>query len=191
MSPRAAVFFLLAGLAFAGPATALPDRDAINALRDAAAGTFGKFTAEITTGTRAFVAATAIKDRYVTEAAEVAKRRSLSPRVRSFASSLAADAWASGAELKRVLHIYNVDAVPESRLDFRRRGMLGELRDTPARDFDRRYLAQQILANSELRILLQRYIGGGKIIAIRQYAARRLRKVDEQLSALQRLRREL
>jgi len=126
----------------------------------------------------------------VTEAAEVAKRRSLSPGVRSFASSLAADAWASGAELKRVLHIYNVDAVPESRLDFRRRSMLGELRDTPARDFDRRYLAQQILANSELRILLQRYIGGGKIVAIRQYAARRLRKVDEQLSALQRLRRD-
>jgi predicted outer membrane protein len=191
MSPRAAIFSLLAGLAFASPATALPDRDALNALRDAASGTFGKFTAEITTGTRAFVAASAIKDRYVIEAAEVARRRSLSPSVRSFASSLAADAEASGAELKRVLHTYNVDAAPVPRLDFRRRSMLSELMNTPMRDFDRRYLAQQILANSEQRILLRRYIGGGKIVAIRQYAARRLRKVDDQLSALQRLRREL
>jgi predicted outer membrane protein len=190
MSPRAAIFCLLAGLAFAGPATALPDRDAINALRDAASGTFGKFTAEITTHTRAFVAATTIKDLYVTEAAEVAKRRSISPRVRSFANSLAADAEASGAELKRVLHSYNVDAAPVPKLDFRRRSMISELMNTPMRDFDRRYLAQQILADSEQRILLRRYVGGGKIIAIRQYAARRLGKIDEQLSGLQRLRRE-
>jgi len=50
--------------------------------------------------------------------------------------------------------------------------------------------AARIDGAGELRILLRRYIGGGKIVAIKQYAARRLRKVDVQLSALQRLRRE-
>jgi putative membrane protein len=172
----------------AGPASAaLPGRDTLNAVKDAATGTFGKFRDEITTGTRAFVAQSTVNDRYVIEAARIARRRSTSPRIRAFAETLAADAHISGAELQRVLHIYNVDAAPATSLDFRRRGMISELNDTPA--FDRRYLAQQVLAKSEQRILLQRYIGGGKIVAVKQFAARRLRRIDELLSSLRRLQR--
>jgi putative membrane protein len=175
-------------LGVAGPASAaLPGRDTLNAVKDAATGTFGKFRDEITTSTRAFVAQSTVNDRYVIEAARIARRRSTSPRIRAFAETLAADAHISGAELQRVLHIYNVDAAPATSLDFRRRGMISELNDTPA--FDRRYLAQQVLAKSEQRILLQRYIGGGKIVAVKQFAARRLRRIDELLSSLRRLQR--
>jgi putative membrane protein len=175
-------------LAVAGPASAaLPGRDTLNAVKDAATGTYGKFNDEITTGTRAFVAQSTVNDRYVIEAARIARQRSSSPRIQAFAEVLATDARVSGSELQRVLHSYNVDAAPATSLDFRRRGMISELNGTPA--FDRRYLAQQVLAESEQRILLQRYIGSGKIVAVKQFAARRLRRIDELLSSLRRLQR--
>jgi hypothetical protein len=65
--------------------------------------------------------------------------------------------------------------------------MISELAATPA--FTRRYLAQQVLVESEQRILLQRYAGGGKIVAVKQFAERRLRRVDELLSTLRQLQR--
>jgi len=185
---KGSIFCLLAGLALAGPAAAaLPGRDTLNAVKDAATGTFGKLNAEITTGTRSFVAESTTNNRYVIEAARVARQRGASPRVLALADVLSGDARTSRSELQGILHNYNVDARPAATLDFRRRGMINELNDTPA--FERRYLAQQILAKSEERILLRRYAGSGKIVAVKQFAERRLRRVDELLSRLRRLQR--
>ena len=178
---------LLVGLAWSGPASALPGSDALNAAKDAATGALGELNAEITIRTRTFVADYSVNDRYVIEAARIARRRSASSRVQAFAATLATDAHDSESELRRVLHNYNVDAAPVSGLDFRRHGMISELTNTPA--FTRRYLAQQVLAMREQRILLRRYTGGGKIVAVKQFAERRLRRVDKLLSALRRLQR--
>jgi len=179
---------LLAGLALSGPASAaLPGSDALNAAKDAATGALGELNAEITVHTRSFVAEYSANDRYIIEAARIAQRRSNSVQVRAFAGSMAADARVSESELQRLLHNYNVDATPASGLDFRRRAMIRELTGTPA--VTRRYLEQQVLAKSEQRILLRRYSGSGKIVAIKQFAERRLRRVDEILSTLRRLQR--
>jgi putative membrane protein len=188
MSPvRIAVLVLLAGLTLSGSASALPGRDALNAAKDAATGALGELNAEITIRTRTFVADYSVNDRYVIEAARIAQRRSTSSRVRAFAETLAADARVSESELQRVLHSYNVDAAPVSGLDFRRRGMISELTDTPA--FTRRYLAQQILAKREQHILLWRYARRGQIAAVRQFAEGRLRQIDVLLPTLRRLQR--
>ncbi len=187
MSPvKIALLVVLAGLVLCGPVSAaLPGRDALNAAKDAATGALGKLNAEITTRTRNFVADYSVNDRYVIEAARIAGRRSASSQVRAFADTLAADARVSESDLQRVLHSYNVNAALVSGLDSRRRGMIGELTDTPA--FTRRYLAQQVEAESEQRILLRRYAGGGKILAVKQFAERRLKRVDEILSTLRHL----
>jgi putative membrane protein len=186
MSPaRIAVLVLLTGLALSGPSSALPGRDALNAAKDAASGALGELNAEITVHTRTFVAEYSTNDRYVIEAARIAQRRSNSAQVRAFAATLAADARASESELQRVLHSYNVDALPASGLDFRRRGMISELNTTPA--ITRRYLEQQVLAKTEQRILLRRYAGSGKIAAVKRFAERRLQQVDELLSTLRHL----
>jgi putative membrane protein len=186
MSPvRISILVLLAGLALCCPAAALPGRDALNAAKDAARGALGELNAEITVHTRTFVADYSTNDRYVIEAARIAQRRSNSAQVRAFAETLAADARASENELQQVLHSYNVDARPASGLDFRRRGMISELNTTPA--VTRRYLEQQVLAEKEQHILLRRYAGSGKIAAVKQFAQRRLQRVDELLSTLQRL----
>jgi predicted outer membrane protein len=188
MSPIRIAVLVLAGLILSGLASAaLPGRDALNAAKDAATGALGKLNAEITVRTRTFVADYSINDRYMIEAARIAARRSASPRVRDFAETLAADARVSEIELQRVLHSYNVDATPVSGLDYRRRGMISELTNTPA--FTRRYLSQQVLAEGEQRILLRRYTGSGKIVAVKQFAERRLRRIDELLSTLRRLQR--
>jgi putative membrane protein len=187
MSPvKIAGLVVLAGLALPGPASAaLPGRDRLNAAKDAASAAFGELQAEITIHTRTFVADYSVNDRYAIEAARIARRRSSSPQVQAFADTLAADAHASESELRQLLRNYNVDAIPASDLDFRRRGMISELNSTPA--FTRRYLEQQVLAKKEQRILLRRYARSGKILAIKQFADRRLRKVDEFLATLQRL----
>jgi predicted outer membrane protein len=186
MSPaRIAILVLLTGLALSGPASALPGRDTLNAAKDAASGALGELNAEITVHTRTFVADYSVNDSYVIEAARIAGRRSASPQVQAFAATLAADARASESELQRVLHSYNVDARPASGLDFRRRGMISELNTTPA--FTRRYLEQQVLTQKEQHILLRRYASSGKIAAVKQFAERRLSRVDELLSTLRRL----
>ena len=132
MSPvRVAVLVVLAGLAVCGPASALPGRDALNAAKDAASGALGKLNAEITVHTRTFVADYSTNDRYVIEAARIAKRRSSSPQVQAFADTLAADARIRKANCSQLVHNYNVDAVPAASLDFRRRGMISELNSTP------------------------------------------------------------
>lgn len=190
MSPtRIGVLILMTGLALPSSAlAALPGRDVLNAAKDAAGSALGELNAEITIRTRTFVADYSINDRYVIEAAHIAERRSASSRVRTFAEALAGDARRSENELQKILHSYNVDATTVSSLDFRRRGMISELANTPA--FTRRYLAQQVLAKKEQFILLQRYAGRGKIIAIRKFAERRLQQIDALLSTAQRLQHE-
>jgi predicted outer membrane protein len=185
---RIAVFGLLAGLALPVPASAaLPGRETLNAAKDAASGALGRLNAEITVHTRNFVAEYSVNDRYVIEAARIAQLRSSSPRVRAAAASLAADARISESELQRLLRSYNVDAVPASGLDFRRRSMIGDL--NAAAGFDRRYIAQQVQAKTEQRILLRRYAGSGKIVAVKQFAERRLQRVEDLLLTLRRLQR--
>lgn len=185
---RIAVLGLLAGLVLSGPASAaLPGRDTLNAAKDAASGALGRLNAAITVHTRNFVAEYSVNDRYVIEAARIAQLRSSSPRVRAAAASLAADARVSESELQRLLRSYNVDAVPASGLDFRRRSMIGDLNAT--RDFDRRYLAQQVQAKTEQRILLRRYAGSGRIVAVKQFAERRLQRVEDLLLTVRRLQR--
>jgi predicted outer membrane protein len=189
MSPvRVAISVLLAGLALPGSASAaLPGRDALNAAKDAASGALGKLNAEITVHTRTFVADYSINDRYVIEAARIAQRRSSSPKVQAFAQTLADDARTTEGELQQLLRTYNVDATLATSLDFRRRGMISELNTTPA--FTRRYLEQQVLIQKEQRILLRRYAHSGRITAVKQFADRRLRKVDDFLSTLEHLQR--
>ncbi len=172
-------------LAAAEPAAAAPE--ALKAVRDAAAGTYGKLTAEITTSTRGFVAATSAQDIYFAEAAKLADRKARAPAIRAFAARLLADTRAAQGELRKLLHDYDVDATPAAGLDFRRRGLISDLRGS--RDFDRLYLAQQATAADEQRILLRRYIGGGRITAVKDYATRRLRRMDDMLAALRRLQR--
>src|SRR5579859_1742539 len=186
MSPvRVAISVLLTGLVLCGPASALPGRDALNAAKDAARGAVGELNAEITVHTRSFVAEYSINDRYVIEAARIAQRRSSSSKVQAFAQTLADDARTTEGELQTLLRTYNVDATLATGLDFRRRGMISELNTTPA--LTRRYLEQQVLVKKEQRILLKRYAHSGRIIAVRQFAERRLRKVDELLSTLENL----
>jgi predicted outer membrane protein len=187
MSPvRIAVLVVLAGLALPGPASAaLPGRDRLNAVKDAARGALGELTAEITVHTRTFVADYSTNDRYIIEAARIARRRSSSPQAQAFSDTLAADARTTESELQQLLRTYNVDATVASSLDSRRRGMIGELNTTPA--FTRRYLEQQVLVQKEQRILLRRYAHSGRIVAVKQFAEHRLHKVDEFLSTLQRL----
>jgi predicted outer membrane protein len=189
MSPvRVAALVVLVGLSLCGPASAaLPGRDALNAAKDAARGALGELTASITIHTRTFVADYSTNDRYVIEASRIARKRSSSPQVQAFADTLAADARMTEGELQRLLRAYNVDATLAPGLDARRRGMISELNTTPA--FTRRYLDQQVLIQKEQRILLRRYARSGKIVAITQFAGRRLRKVEDFLSTLQRLQR--
>ena len=186
---RIAVCIVLAGLGLCSPASAaIPGRDRLNAARDAAASAYGELKAEITIRTRTFVAEYSVNDRYAIRAASIAARRSSRPQVQTFAGILAADARASESELRRLVHEYNVDVTLAAGLDFRRRGMIDELNSTPA--FTRRYLEQQVLVKKEQRILLKLYAGSGKIVAIKEFAERRLRKIEDLLATLERLQRQ-
>ena len=97
-----------------------------------------------------------------------------------------ADAHAgTTARLKATIRNNNVNVTLPDRMDARRRGMLDDLRGASARNFDHRYLVQQVAAHKEVDILVHRYSKVGKINAVRDFAARTDRLIEMHLSMAQ------
>jgi putative membrane protein len=88
----------------------------------------------------------------------------------------------SSVILKDTLLRANVDAAPAGHLDDRRQGMIDDLRGASGRDFDTRYLDQQVGAHQEAKILLRGYARSGDNGALKRFAQTILPKVQTHLT---------
>ena len=170
-------FILLSGTAMAAPGSEI-----FSAVKDSTARVVGEFSAEITRSTQGFANAVAINDMYEVAAGRIALERAQSPRVRAFARKMVDAHIETTARLKATIRNNNVNVTLPDQVDARRRGMLDDLRGAGVRNFDHRYLVQQVSAHREVDILVHRYSKVGKINAVRDFAARTDRLIEMHLS---------
>jgi putative membrane protein len=183
-------FILLIGAAMAAPGGSEHRKtgtasEIFSAVKDSTARVVGEFSAEITRSTQGFVNAVAINDMYEVAAGRIAVERAQSPQVKAFAQKMVDAHTEMTARLKATIRNNNVNVTLPDRMDARRRGMLDDLRGASPRNFDHRYLVQQIAAHKEADILIHRYAKVGKINAVRDFAARADRQVENHLSMAQ------
>ena len=75
--------------------------------------------------------------------------------------------------------------------DYRRQGMLDDLRGAKAQDFDHRYIVQQIAAHREADILMRGYAKSGDNRAVKEFAATTDRAVKMHLSMAEKLDKKM
>jgi putative membrane protein len=184
-------FILLSGAAVAAPGDGYEHRktgaasEIFSAVKDSTARVVGEFSAEITRSTQGFANAVAINNMYQVAAGRIAMERAQSPQVKAFAQKMVDAHTEMTARLKATIRNNNVNVTLADRMDARRRGMLDDLRGASSRNFDHRYLVQQIAAHKEADILIHRYAKVGKINAVREFAAKADRQVENHLSMAQ------
>lgn len=165
--------------------------DTMSAIKDTTAGLVGKVSAEMTTTTKGFVNAAAISDMYEVEAGKIAAQRAQSGAVKDFANQMVQAHTQTTDKLKGILASNNVNIAPPAHVDRRRQGMLDDLRGAKARDFDDRYMDQQVAAHEEANILMRGYAKSGDNRAIKEFAADTDKAVKMHLSMAQKLDKTL
>jgi putative membrane protein len=191
----ASALFLMTGGAFAAPAdqpgheSPRPgtNSETMSAVKDTTAGLVGRASAGMTTTTQGFVSAAATSDMYEVTAGKIAVQRARSPEVKEFAQKMVDAHTETTAKLKDIIASNAIAATPPAHVDYRRQGMLDDLRGAKAEDFDHRYVAQQIAAHKEADILMRSYAKAGDNTAIKDFAAETDKAVKMHLSMAQKL----
>jgi putative membrane protein len=145
--------------------------DTMSAVKDATGHAVGTVSAEMTHSLQGFVTAAAISDMYEVEAGKIAADRSKNAQVRAFAEKMVKAHTATTEKLKSLLVDAGGNVTPPTHLDDRHQGMVDELRGAQDKDFDARYISQQIDAHNEALILMRGYAKDGDVAAIRKFAA--------------------
>ena len=175
-------------VAEASSETGVGSNPASNTVQDAASAVVGP-TSAVTLGrtTGGFVTNAAIGDMYEIEAGRLAGQRSQNAQVKSFGQMLVKDHTAMSNELKTAAAGAGDDAKLPTGMDERRTGMIDNLKQAPADQFDRVFIAQQIAAHREALELMQTYANAGENAALKALAAKGAPKIQGHLEHAQRL----
>jgi putative membrane protein len=171
----AAALGLLATAAVAAPAdqpghkSPAPgtNTEAMSAMEDTTAGAVGTVSAEMTHSTKGFATAAATSDLYEVTAGKIALERSSNADVKAFAQQMVDAHTKTTEKLKGLLP---ASIKPPAHVDNRRQGMLDNLRGASAKNFDHRYVTQQVAAHKEADILMRGYAKDGDNAAIKAFA---------------------
>lgn len=129
----------------------------------------------------------ALSDMYEIESSRLALEKARSPEVKNFAQMMIDGHTKTTAELKSLVTSAGVTVTPPSALDPRRQGMLDELRQASATDFDTAYLDQQTSAHGEALNLHQGYAQNGDNAQLKAFAAKTAPVVQGHLDMVKKL----
>lgn len=171
----------------ASSASGVGSNPASNAAQDAASGVVGAASAATlgrTTG--GFVGGAAISDMYEIAAGNLAQERSKNADVKALGKMLVDEHTKMSAELKTAATGV-ADATLPSAMDERRQGMVDNLRQAPADQFDRVFLSQQVAAHQEALTLAQTYAENGENAALKAHAAKGAPMIQKHLDRARQL----
>ena len=136
---------------------------------DAAAGPVGLASAATlgSMNAHAFVENAARSDMYEMQSSKLAETRSKNPALKAFARMMIRDHTRTTAQLKAHLP---AGITPPTDLDARRSGMLDNLRE--GKDFDSRYVAQQVTAHGEALTLMRGFAKRGDDAGLKMVATK-------------------
>ena len=171
----------------ASSASGVGSNPASNAVQDATSGVVGAASAATlgrTTG--GFVTNAAIGDMYEIESSKIAQEKGQNADVKAYAKMMIADHTKMSADLKTAVGS-TADAPIPTAMDERRQGMIDNLRQAPADQFDKVYLAQQVAAHGENVTLHETYAENGDNAAIKAHAAKGLPMIQKHLERARQL----
>ena len=163
-----------------------------NMAQDAASagvGTASAVTLGRTTG--GFVTNAAIADMYEIAAARLAAEKAQNPELKKYAQRLMSDHEKTMGEMKTAMGSAGADVTPPTAMDERRQGMVDNLRQAPADQFDRVYVAQQVAAHNEDVTLHRTYAENGDNAQLKQLAAKHLPTLEQHLQMAQAMERQM
>jgi putative membrane protein len=152
-----------------------------NAAQDAASAAVGAASA-VTAGrtTAGFVGGAANGDMFEIESSRIAAEKAQNPQVKQFAQRMIEEHTKSSADLKAAVQGAGDVTIPAA-MDERRQGMVDNLRQAPAANFDQVYIGQQIAAHQENVELHQTYAENGDNAALKALAAKHLPMIQQHL----------
>ena len=127
----------------------------------------------------------ALNDSYEIEAARLAALRSGLARIRRFADRMANEHTISTQQLTSALQRMGTPVVVPQTLDPRHEAMIRDLTPVQGFEFDRRYVAQQVVAHRDAVAMLQNYAQSGDNPSLRQLALELLPIVEQHLRMAQ------
>ena len=134
-----------------------------------------------------YVKSTLMSDKFEIAAARIAQEKSRNSDVQRFAQMTIQDRGATSDELTGILKQNAFAFTPPAELDDEHAAMVRELGNTPATDFDRHYIQQQIDAHQSALRVQYAYVRGGRDQVLRQYAAETAPKIRTQLELARKL----
>ncbi|NBC88791.1 MAG: DUF4142 domain-containing protein [Alphaproteobacteria bacterium] len=140
-----------------------------------------------------FVQSAAICNVYEIESGRIALDRTRNPKVREAAQAMIDDYTDNSARLETaVRQSPKVDTshIPPG-LDRRRETVLDHLREAPEDEFNRTYLAQQVMAHAEAASLMHMYRDEGDCLVLRSFAAEASPVIERHLEHVKRLKTDM
>lgn len=134
-----------------------------------------------------FVINLALNDAYEIQSGQLAAQRSGFPQIRQFASRVVSGNTTMDQDLTAALRRNGTPVVTPAALDPRHLAMINDLSTVQGPEFDRRYVAQQVVAHREAIAMLQGYIQNSDSPALRQLAQQTLQATQAGLQALRML----
>lgn len=118
-----------------------------------------------------FVAKAAMSDMYEVESSKVAADRSTNAEVKAFAAEMIAAHTKSTSDLKAAIGASGLTLVPPAMLDEAHAKKVADLKAADAKDFDSKYLNDQLDAHQMTLDTVQRYANDGDNASIKAFAA--------------------
>lgn len=129
----------------------------------------------------------ALSDMFEIESSKLALEKAKSPEVKQFAQMMIDHHGKTSAEMKTVLASAGIQMTPPAALDERRQGMVTELRQASADQFDTAYLDQQTAAHNEALDLHRGFAENGDNPALKAFAAKTAPIVQQHLDKAKQL----
>lgn len=149
------------------------------------AGTAAGMSGAGTTTAEVYVANAAMGDMYEIESSRLALEQSQSSEVREFAQQMINDHTATTTRIKSIVTDANLGLTPPTQLDSRRAGMLNQLKNVSATEFDTAYLNQQTTAHREALQLHTSFAEGGDNEQLRAFAEETAPKIQRHLDMVE------
>ncbi|MBB4798323.1 putative membrane protein [Brevundimonas bullata] len=195
MTMRHASTFVAAAAAAALLSACSPrdGNEAVNKAQDAVSAPVGQTSAATMGGNlvSAYVPAAAMGDMYEIQAADIALERASRADVKALAQMIKTDHTAASAAFKTAASTAAPNVTAPAELDQRRKGLLDNLRDAGAADFDKVYIDQQVAAHQEAVTLHRGFSDNAEAPALATHARTVLPKIEAHLQKAEEIQKAI
>jgi putative membrane protein len=134
-----------------------------------------------------FAKKVAMSDMYEVEAGKIAAQKGQSDQVKQFSQQMVEAHTKTTAELKSIVQADKIKVELPTKLDAKHQGMIDDLNEAKAEDFDKLYARQQVKGHEEAEDVFDKYAQGGDNGNLKEWAAKTLPTIKHHLEEAKKL----